>query len=249
MGLDAYKKFGPDPRYGTYWGLKHETWHNLLMGLSYHPELSKILKMPAPDDSRADAAALQFIVDNNKALGLLNGRTYEVGSTFSSDWAKKKLYMDICKKNPLSCLELTVWVKPKALFNLFIWTAQFLPKDRDWLDEYNYKMISISDINRKKQDLLYNPFRWEIFTVVCLSILIGFKDLRDNQLKSLAYMGGIFISSLSIPILVYPAIFLLAVTYTTATALFYTCLGISLIFLFERLKALMNIQKTKSLSR
>lgn len=214
--LNVYKRTMFHPEYFKAWGGGHQVWHNLLMGVAYHPELSKRYKIPIASDPEVDLAAARFYREKG------NTGRYRAEDAYVSETVKRDLYFDIWAKYPLESLALNIWYKPKALFKLFLWTTLSLPEGEPYLDDTNSVIIYITPGERNIRDLFYNPFRWEAILLVLLAVAIGYKELCKNKTELIVVPSLVFLFSLINPLVVYPVIFVLAEVFVTTTAFIYT---------------------------
>lgn len=214
--LNVYKRTMFHPEYFKAWGGGHQVWHNFLMGVAYHPELSRRYKIPIANDPEVDLAAARFYREKG------NTDRYRDEDTQVSETIKRDLYFDIWAKYPLESLALNIWYKPKALFKLFLWTTLSLPTGEPYLDDTNTNFIIIPLGERDRRDLFYNPFRWEAILLVLLAIAIGYKELRKNKTELIVIPSLVFLFSLINPLLVYPVIFTVAEVFVTTTVLIYS---------------------------
>ena len=139
-GLNIYKDLTYDDRYRSENGTQaHVVWHNVYMGLGFHPEAIKKYEL-LPDDSTVYSHALKYLEQNPEAvkrLGFEGTKLYE--PVFlpmgwgGYDKAVKDMFFAFARNDPTYVAEALLLYKPMLLLEEFAWQVGIKKQFPDWV--------------------------------------------------------------------------------------------------------------------
>jgi hypothetical protein len=191
--LNIYKNTTYDNIYTVANGTKnHAVWHNIYMGLGFHPEaLSKYQLIP--DDASVYKHTLNYLNTSPAALDRLQIKNTELYEPIfiplgwgGYDKAVKEMFYDFIYRDPQYAAQSLFFYKPLFLFEQLMWQAGFLKEYPTW--------IEFNPVHKPSANLRLNFFNLIALLSFLSIVLINSKKII--QKKSLPYYYVVAISAI-----------------------------------------------------
>jgi hypothetical protein len=243
LALQEYKQLSYHPEYFTAHGSRHVFWHNVLMGLSAHPDLAARYDLAFVDEKVALLVDryLQAHGEKEKRQVLFGNPNYNAGNWKDFDWVlyepiARTVCLDVFAHAPGRFLETLLIYKPLVFCQNVAWIAGVGSQQQ--VTRYLGGTVAAEDV-RRSRGLYYNPFCWTVLGVIGCTLLVSLPrhqgNLKPHVLATLLVFGFSLTPSMAVlPILPYIGVPLVLLTTLTCLLLLGTVshLGKRLVRLF-----------------
>lgn len=187
--LNIYKASNYDKQYLSANGTRsHAVWHNVYMGLGFHPDAISKYEL-LPDDSTIYKHAYKYLATNEEAvnrLGIAGTKYYE--PVFiplgwgGYDKVVKQMFFDFARRDPKYVAEVFLMYKSLLLFEVIAWQVGVKKEFPTW--------VKMNPVHGPARDLRFKFFSFFVVVSVLLAFLVNRSALaRKNMVPAVLVVG------------------------------------------------------------